>query len=135
MIEITEQSAMNQSEELEPLVAEIRRRGLRLAIDDFGTGHSSLGRLRQLRPHTLKIDRSFIRDLPHDREAAILVEIMITLAQRLGMQCLAEGIETEAQLKFLVEQGCHLGQGFLYSKPLTVSRFTALITGVEERAA
>jgi diguanylate cyclase (GGDEF)-like protein/PAS domain S-box-containing protein len=135
MIEITEQSAMNQSEELEPLVAEIRRRGLRLAIDDFGTGHSSLGRLRQLRPHTLKIDRSFIRDLPHDKEAAILVEIMITLARRLGMQCLAEGIETEAQLKFLVEHGCHLGQGFLYSEPLTVSRFTALITGVEERAA
>jgi diguanylate cyclase (GGDEF)-like protein/PAS domain S-box-containing protein len=135
MIEITEQSAMNQSEELEPLVAEIRRRGLKLAIDDFGTGHSSLGRLRELRPHTLKIDRSFIRDLPHDKEAAILVEIMITLAKRLGMQCLAEGIETEGQLEFLVEQGCHLGQGFLYSQPLTVSRFTALITGVEERAA
>jgi EAL domain-containing protein (putative c-di-GMP-specific phosphodiesterase class I) len=51
------------------------------------------------------------------------------------MQCLAEGIETEGQLEFLVEQGCHLGQGFLYSEPLTVSRFTALITGVEERAA
>jgi diguanylate cyclase (GGDEF)-like protein/PAS domain S-box-containing protein len=135
MIEITEQSAMNESEELEALVSEIRRRGLRLAIDDFGTGHSSLGRLRQLRPHTLKIDRSFIRDLPHDKEAAILVEIMITLARRLGMQCLAEGIETEEQLTFLVEQGCHLGQGFLYSKPLSVSRFTALITGVEERAA
>ena len=135
MIEITEQSAMNRSEELELLVSEIRRRGLRLAIDDFGTGHSSLGRLRQLRPHTLKIDRSFIRDLPHDKEAAILVEIMITLAKRLGMQCLAEGIETEEQLKFLIEQGCHLGQGFLYSRPLTVSRFTALISGVEERAA
>jgi EAL domain-containing protein (putative c-di-GMP-specific phosphodiesterase class I) len=60
---------------------------------------------------------------------------MITLAKRLGMQCLAEGIETEGQLEFLVEQGCHLGQGFLYSEPLTVSRFTALITGVEERAA
>jgi diguanylate cyclase (GGDEF)-like protein len=135
MIEITEQSAMNQSEELEPLVAEFRRRGLRLAIDDFGTGHSSLGRLRQLRPNTLKIDRSFIRDLPGDKEAAVLVEIMITLAKRLGMQCLAEGIETEAQLRFLVEHGCHLGQGFLYSKPLTVAAFTSLITGVEERAA
>jgi diguanylate cyclase (GGDEF)-like protein/PAS domain S-box-containing protein len=135
MIEITEQSAMNQSEELAPLVEEFRRRGLRLAIDDFGTGHSSLGRLRQLRPNTLKIDRSFIRDLPHDKEAAVLVEIMITLAKRLGMQCLAEGIETEAQLSFLVEHGCHLGQGFLYSKPLPVSSFTALITGVEERAA
>jgi diguanylate cyclase (GGDEF)-like protein/PAS domain S-box-containing protein len=135
MIEITEQSAMNQSEELAPLVEEFRRRGLRLAIDDFGTGYSSLGRLRQLRPNTLKIDRSFIRDLPHDKEAAVLVEIMITLAQRLGMQCLAEGIETEAQLKFLVDQGCHLGQGFLYSRPLPVSGFTALITGAGERAA
>ena len=135
MIEITEQSAMSQSEELAPLLEEFRRRGLRLAIDDFGTGHSSLGRLRQLRPNTLKIDRSFIRDLPHDKEAAILVEIMITLASRLGMQCLAEGIETEAQLAFLVEHGCHLGQGFLYSRPLPVSGFTALITGADERAA
>jgi diguanylate cyclase (GGDEF)-like protein/PAS domain S-box-containing protein len=135
MIEITEQSAMTQSEELEPLVAEFRSRGLRLAIDDFGTGHSSLSRLRQLRPNTLKIDRSYIRDLPNDKEAAVLVEIMITLANRLGMQCLAEGIETEAQLRFLVEHGCHLGQGFLYSRPLPVSRFTALITGAEERAA
>ena len=135
MIEITEQSAMNQSEELAPLVEEFRRRGLRLAIDDFGTGHSSLGRLRQLRPNTLKIDRSFTRDLPHDKEAAILVEIMITLANRLGMQCLAEGIETEAQLAFLVDHGCHLGQGFLYSRPLPVSGFTALITGADERAA
>ena len=135
MIEITEQSAMTQSEELEPLVAEFRSRGLRLAIDDFGTGHSSLSRLRQLRPNTLKIDRSYIRDLPNDKEAAVLVEIMITLANRLGMQCLAEGIETEAQLRFLVGHGCHLGQGFLYSRPLPVSRFTALITGAEERAA
>ncbi len=135
MIEITEQSAMTQSEELEPLVAEFRGRGLRLAIDDFGTGHSSLSRLRQLRPNTLKIDRSYIRDLPNDKEAAVLVEIMITLANRLGMQCLAEGIETEEQLRFLVEHGCHLGQGFLYSRPLPVSRFTALITGAEEQAA
>jgi diguanylate cyclase (GGDEF)-like protein/PAS domain S-box-containing protein len=135
MIEITEQSAMTESEELALLVAEARRRGLRLAIDDFGTGHSSLSRLRQLRPNTLKIDRSYVRDLPDDKEAAVLVEIMVTLANRLGMQCLAEGIETEAQLRFLVEQGCHLGQGFLYSRPLPVSSFTALITGADEQAA
>jgi diguanylate cyclase (GGDEF)-like protein/PAS domain S-box-containing protein len=135
MIEITEQSAMTQTDELEPILSELRRRGLRLAIDDFGTGHSSLGRLRQLMPTTLKIDRSFIRDLPHDRDAAVLVEIMITLAQRLGIQCLAEGIETEAQLQFLLDNGCHLGQGFLYSKPLTVHDFTKLISGADEKAA
>jgi EAL domain-containing protein (putative c-di-GMP-specific phosphodiesterase class I) len=135
MIEITEQSAMTQMGDLEPLLAELRHRGLRLAIDDFGTGHSSLGRLRQLMPTTLKIDRSFIRDLPHDRDAAVLVETMITLAQRLGMECLAEGIETEAQLQFLLDHGCQFGQGFLYSKPLTAADFATLITGADERAA
>ena len=102
MMEITEQAAMAPVADLEPVLAELHARGLRLAIDDFGTGHSSLGRLSQLQVNTLKIDRSFIADVPADHGASILVETMITLARNLGLQCLAEGIETEEQLAFLI---------------------------------
>ena len=73
-----------------------------------------------------------IREMSAKRQST---ETMITMAQKLGIQCLAEGIETEAQLKFLREVGCPLGQGYLYSRPLPVSRFNALITGEERRAA
>ena len=135
MIEFTEEAAMTDIADLGPLLDDIHRQGLRLAIDDFGTGYSSLGRLSRLRPSMIKIDRSFVKDLPGDRDAGVLVETMITMAQKLGIQCLAEGIETEAQLRFLRDVGCPLGQGYLYSRPLPVSRFNALITGEERRAA
>ena len=135
MIEFTEEAAMTDIADLGQLVDDIHSQGLRLAIDDFGIGYSSLGRLSRLRPSMIKIDRSFVKDLPGDRDAGVLVETMITMAQKLGIQCLAEGIETEAQLKFLREIGCPFGQGFLYSRPLPVSRFNALITGEERRAA
>jgi EAL domain-containing protein (putative c-di-GMP-specific phosphodiesterase class I) len=135
MIEFTEEAAMAEIADLGQLVDDIHSQGLRLAIDDFGIGYSSLGRLSRLRPSMIKIDRSFVKDLPGDRDAGVLVETMITMAQKLGIQCLAEGIETEAQLKFLREIGCPLGQGYLYSRPLPLSRFNALITGEEQRAA
>jgi diguanylate cyclase (GGDEF)-like protein/PAS domain S-box-containing protein len=134
MIEITEQSAMTESADLRQVMADLRTRGLRLAIDDFGTGYSSLGRLRRLHVHTLKIDRSYISDLPSDRDACILVETMITLSQKLGLQCLAEGIETEAQLQFLENLGCPLGQGYLFSRPIPASDFARLI-GANQQAA
>jgi diguanylate cyclase (GGDEF)-like protein/PAS domain S-box-containing protein len=135
MIELTEEAAMTDIADLEPLLDEIHSQGLRLAIDDFGTGYSSLGRLSRLRPSMIKIDRSFVKALPGDRDAGVLVETMITMASKLGIQCLAEGIQTEAQLKFLREIGCPLGQGYLYSRPLPTARFNALITGEERRAA
>jgi len=135
MIEFTEEAAMADIADLGQLVDDIHSQGLRLAIDDFGIGYSSLGRLSRLRPSMIKIDRSFVKDLPGDRDAGVLVETMITMAQKLGIQCLAEGIETEAQLRFLRDVGCPLGQGYLYSRPLPVSRFNALITGEERRAA
>jgi diguanylate cyclase (GGDEF)-like protein/PAS domain S-box-containing protein len=134
MIEITEQSAMSETADIQPVLAELSARGLRLAIDDFGTGYSSLGRLRKLHVHTLKIDRSYVRDLPGDRDACILVETMITLSHKLGLQCLAEGIETQAQLRFLKDHGCPLGQGYLFSRPLPTSDFAALI-GSNQQAA
>jgi diguanylate cyclase (GGDEF)-like protein/PAS domain S-box-containing protein len=135
MIELSEQAAMTDITDLEPMLREIHSQGLRLAIDDFGTGYSSLERLRRLQPNMVKIDRSFVRDLPHDRDAVVLVETMITMASKLGIQCLAEGIETEAQLAFLREHGCQVGQGFLYSKPLPTAQFNALLTGDQRKAA
>jgi diguanylate cyclase (GGDEF)-like protein len=135
MIELSEQAAMTDITDLEPMLREIHSQGLRLAIDDFGTGYSSIERLRRLQPSMVKIDRSFVRDLPHDRDAGVLVETMITMASKLGIQCLAEGIETEAQLAFLREHGCQVGQGFLYSKPLPTAQFNALLTGDERKAA
>jgi diguanylate cyclase (GGDEF)-like protein/PAS domain S-box-containing protein len=134
MIEITEQAAMTPVADLEPVLAELHARGLRLAIDDFGTGHSSLGRLSRLRVNTLKIDRGFIADVPGDRGASILVESMVTLARNLGLHCLAEGIETEEQLAFLTARGCPLGQGYLFGRPMPAEQFGALVRG-QRRAA
>jgi diguanylate cyclase (GGDEF)-like protein/PAS domain S-box-containing protein len=135
MVELTEQAAMTDIADLGPLLTEIHSQGLRLAIDDFGTGYSSLERLRRLRPSMIKIDRSFVRDLPGDHNAGVLVETMVTLAEKLGIQCLAEGIETEAQLDFLRERGCPFGQGYLYSRPVPVAQFNALLAGDRRRAA
>src|SRR6185312_4202330 len=110
MIEITESAFMNAPHRNEPVLAEIHDRGLRLAIDDFGTGHSSLGRLTQMPVTTLKIDRSFVAD----GNAEGLITAMIRMAEAVGLQPVAEGIETEQQRAFLLELGCPLGQGYLF---------------------
>ena len=128
-LEITEQAAMGDAAEDETTLTLVHSRGLGLAIDDFGTGYSSLGRLRRIRPTLIKIDRSFISDLPDDRDAAVLVQTMVTMAMKLGITCLAEGIETNAQLAFLRDNGCALGQGFLYSKPVDPCAFDRLLAG------
>ncbi len=134
-VEITEQAAMGDAAEDETTLALVHSSGLGLAIDDFGTGYSSLGRLRRIRPSLIKIDRSFVSDLPGDHDAAVLVQTMITMAEKLGITCLAEGIESDAQLAFLRDNGCSLGQGFLYSKPLPVDEFDRLLRRSDRRAA
>jgi diguanylate cyclase (GGDEF)-like protein/PAS domain S-box-containing protein len=126
MVEITESTVMADTLRSEPIIAELHERGLRLAIDDFGTGHSSLARLNQMLVTTLKIDRSFVSDLPHDRSAAVLVATIIQLAHNLGLHPLAEGIETEAQRLFLIEHNCPLGQGFLFSRPVPAAEIEGL---------
>jgi diguanylate cyclase (GGDEF)-like protein len=119
MIEITESAMMVESRaSMEPVLTELHERGLRLAIDDFGSGHSSLSRLNQMRVSTLKIDRSFVQDLPDDPNAAVLVTSIIQLAKNLGLDPLAEGIETEEQREFFLAHGCELGQGFHFSRPV-----------------
>jgi diguanylate cyclase (GGDEF)-like protein len=127
MIEITESAMMLESRaNMEPVLAELHERGLRLAIDDFGSGHSSLSRLNQMRVSTLKIDRSFVQGLPHDRNATVLVSSIIQLARNLGLEPLAEGIETEEQRGFFLDHGCELGQGFHFSRPVRAKEIETL---------
>jgi len=129
MIEITESAVMEErGGAMAPVLAELHSRGLKLAIDDFGTGHSSLGRLSQMRVTTLKIDRSFVSGLPDDPNSAVLVTSMIQLAGSLGLSPLAEGIETEEQRRFVLERGCELGQGFLFSRPVPAEEIPPLYT-------
>jgi EAL domain-containing protein (putative c-di-GMP-specific phosphodiesterase class I) len=127
MIEITESAMMVESRaSMEPVLAELHERGLRLAIDDFGSGHSSLSRLNQMRVSTLKIDRSFVQDLPDDPNSTVLVSSIIQLARNLGLDPLAEGIETEEQRSFFLEHGCELGQGFHFSRPVVAGELETL---------
>jgi EAL domain-containing protein (putative c-di-GMP-specific phosphodiesterase class I) len=118
MLEITESTAMEPADGNAAIVQALQERGVRVAIDDFGTGHSSLARLHQLSMTILKIDRSFVSDLPGDPAAAVLVSGIVGLTRNLGLEPLAEGIETEEQRHFLLEHGCEMGQGFLFSRPL-----------------
>jgi diguanylate cyclase (GGDEF)-like protein/PAS domain S-box-containing protein len=126
VVEITESAAMTDLERTQPILWDMHRHGLRLAIDDFGTGYSSLSRLKNLPVDVLKIDRFFIRDLPEDEDTASMVRAIIELANGLGMQPLAEGIETQEQWRFLAEEGCPLGQGFYFSRPLPASEITSM---------
>jgi diguanylate cyclase (GGDEF)-like protein/PAS domain S-box-containing protein len=127
MIEITESTVAGDGLREAPILAELHERGLRLAIDDFGTGHSSLGRLHRMAVTTLKIDRSFVAGVPDDRSACVLVSGVIGLAEGLGLQALAEGIETETQRAFLVAHGCPLGQGYLFSPPVAADQIEPLV--------
>ena len=92
--------------------------GLRIAMDDFGTGHSSLSQLKLLPIGKLKIDRSFINDLPEDTNDAAIVRAIILMAHTLGLQVVAEGVETEAQQHFLCHSNCDHLQGFLHGRPM-----------------
>ena len=111
----------------EPILRELHDMGLQLALDDFGSGYSSLSRLREMPVHTLKIDRAFLREVPESREAAAIVTAILALARALGRSTVAEGVETEAQRAFLVEQQCPLLQGFLLGRPMPVDEVEALM--------
>lgn len=92
--------------------------GVRLAIDDFGTGYSSLAYLKRFPVHKLKVDQSFVRDLCDDKEDAAIVSAIIGLSRNLGLDTLAEGVETDAQLGILTNYGCRKFQGYYFSKPI-----------------
>ena len=117
-MELTESATLREPERIGPILRELDEGGLRLAIDDFGAGWSSLSRLRLLPVHTLKIDRSFMREIPEDPEAGAIVDAVIALADALGMDTVAEGVETRVQALFLAAQGCRLAQGRYFGDPV-----------------
>jgi EAL domain-containing protein (putative c-di-GMP-specific phosphodiesterase class I) len=116
-LEITERVVGTGSDQvLEALVA-LKRLGVRLAIDDFGTGSSGLSRLRSCPIDTLKIDKSFVHEVTDERPEVPLLAAMVSLAHDLGLDVVAEGVETRAQADFLLAQQCDLAQGYLYARP------------------
>jgi diguanylate cyclase (GGDEF)-like protein/PAS domain S-box-containing protein len=126
IVEITESTAMTDPDRTLRILWDLHARGLRLAIDDFGTGYSSLSRLKDMPVAILKIDRTFVRDVATDPQAGSMVQAVIQLADGLGMTSLAEGIETEAEWRFLVERGCQLGQGFYFARPMPAEDILAM---------
>jgi len=126
-LEITESCVMEDVEGALNTMKAFREHGLKLAIDDFGTGYSSLSYLKRFPINTLKIDQSFVRDLTVDSDDAAIVEAVISMADKLGLDVVAEGVETAAQLAFLSEKGCQSVQGYFLSRPLPTSDFESFL--------
>ena len=126
-IELTESVLMTDTETTQRIVERLHGLGLRLVVDDFGTGYSSLSYLKHLRPSKIKIDRSFVRDLPADDDDRVLVRAIVQLARTLGIVVVAEGVETEAQREFLCGIGCNVLQGFLISRPQPAADFAGFV--------
>jgi len=118
-LEVTEGQIMTNPEEAVKILKQISDMGIELAVDDFGTGYSSLSYLKKLPLNKLKIDQSFVRELPDDEEDSAITKSVIALAQSLNLNIIAEGVETKEQEEFLVNNGCDNIQGFFYSRPIT----------------
>jgi diguanylate cyclase (GGDEF)-like protein len=126
-LEVTESMVMRNVARAVKVLDAIQSRGIRLAIDDFGTGYSSMSLMKQFPIDTIKIDRSFVRDLPQDTEDCAIAEAIISMGKALGMTIVAEGVETADQQAFLREHACDEMQGFLFSKPVTAQQMTVLL--------
>ncbi|MDH5516847.1 MAG: GGDEF domain-containing response regulator [Gammaproteobacteria bacterium] len=126
-LELTESSLMNNGEESLSILNKIRELGVRISIDDFGTGYSSLSYLKEFPVDVLKIDRAFINELETDSRSAAITKSIISLANNLNLKAIAEGIETQYQEDFLLQNGCQEAQGFMFSKPIPADSFEILL--------
>jgi diguanylate cyclase (GGDEF)-like protein/PAS domain S-box-containing protein len=126
-LELTEGGAMDNPQGAIAFMNKLHERGIKMSIDDFGTGYSSLSYLKKFKVYKLKIDQSFVRDISTDAEDKAIVSAVISMAKSLGLQTIAEGVETVGQLAFLREQGCDEIQGYYYSKPLAPEQFRAYV--------
>ncbi len=133
-IEITESAVMHNPDKTLALLHQIAATGITLAIDDFGTGYSSLAYLKHMPIRRLKLDRSFVKDLETNHSDAAICSATIALGHKLGLELVAEGIETPGQQAYLEQQECDLLQGFLFSKPLPAAQLIAFIKTRPERA-
>ena len=117
-LELTESSLMENVERLRTTLSELKALGITLSLDDFGTGYSSLSYLKQFSLDNLKIDRSFVRDLPGDADDAAIARTIVAMAHQLRMTVTAEGVETKEQSEFLCQLGCDQLQGYFFGRPV-----------------
>jgi EAL domain-containing protein (putative c-di-GMP-specific phosphodiesterase class I) len=129
-LEVTESMVMQNVPRAVRVLDALRSRGIRLAIDDFGTGYSSMSLMKQFPIDTIKIDRSFVRDLPDDSEDKAIARAIIGMGKALGMTIVAEGVETIEQQTFLRDHACDEMQGFLFSKPVSPVQLADLLRAV-----
>ncbi len=134
-VELTEQVLMHDIKVCQRVLLQLRARGVRVAIDDFGTGYSSLAYLKQLPIDNLKIDRSFVRDIPGDPNDCAIAAAVIGLARTLGLEAVAEGVETIDQERFLRAVGCRMAQGYRFAKPVSGPELPTLLAVLPARAA
>jgi EAL domain-containing protein (putative c-di-GMP-specific phosphodiesterase class I) len=128
-LEITESMMMGNTEKVLRILSELKEMGVQLAVDDFGTGYSSLGYLRRFPIDRLKIDRSFIDEVPASQHDSTITKAIVSLAHNLNLNVIAEGVETQAQLAFLAENGCDEIQGYLLSRPLDETALRTFVRG------
>jgi diguanylate cyclase (GGDEF)-like protein len=127
VLELTESAWSLEASRLLPVLHELRAAGFTLAIDDFGAGYSSLWRLRELPVHVIKVDRAFLTDVPADPQACAVYGAILQLAETVGCDVVAEGVETAEQAAFLRERGCAILQGYHFSRPLPAAEAGALL--------
>ena len=126
-LELTETMLVDDVQSVIDKMSALRARGIRFSLDDFGTGFSSLNYVKRLPLNKLKVDQSLVRDVLTDPNDAAIVRMVVALGQSLGLSVLAEGVETEGQRKFLLDNGCELFQGFLFSKALPIAAFNTYV--------
>lgn len=132
-LEITESMVLDDVGAMLTTMQDLCAQGVRFSVDDFGTGHSSLTYLSRLPLAELKVDQSFVAKLPDSRSDAIIAQTIITLATRMGLEVIAEGVETPAQLEFLRRHGCRIFQGYLFGKPMPPAEFEAWVAQNADR--
>jgi diguanylate cyclase (GGDEF)-like protein/PAS domain S-box-containing protein len=126
-LEITESMVMHNPARMVAILTKIKEMGVRLAIDDFGTGYSSLAQIKRFPIDTIKVDRSFIRNVPDDYEDKAIIEAIISMGQTLSLTVVAEGVETQEQMNYLKEHSCNEMQGYYFSKPVSADEFASLL--------
>jgi len=134
-LEITESTMVDDRYDMIPRLEEIKKLGIKLAMDDFGTGQSSLGSLHRLPVDVLKIDQSFVQSLSDNRDLVAVMQAIVAVADNLGMQTVAEGIETADQLVVLQALGCEFAQGYYFNRPLTPQQAEKYMLGTDEAAS